>query len=177
MSSAMSGPGQAKDAPVSADSFKGTLGAFASGVTIVTSADALGAPNGVTVSAFASLSLVPPLIAVHLTQVSRTLASIRQRRAFVVHILSEEHARLGARFASGQDDKFQGVSYTWSARGIPLLDDCSTWLECSLEQEHAGGDHVIVVGLVTAARYSADAKPLLYFRRAFRAMGDGIAPA
>ena len=175
MSSATSGSGQAKDAPVSADSFKGTLGTFASGVTIVTSADVQGTPNGVTVSAFASLSLDPPLISVYLTQVSRTLAAIRQRRAFVVHILSEEHAKLGARFASGQDDKFQGVPYAWSAQGMPLLDDCSTHLECSLEQEHTGGDHVIVVGLVTAARYSADAKPLLYFRRAFRAMGGDVA--
>ena len=77
-----------------------------------------------------------------------------------MHILSEEHATLGAWFAGGRDDKFEGVAYTWSKRGLPLLSDCHTRMECSLEGEHGGGDHVIVVGLVVTAQCSPDLKPL-----------------
>lgn len=176
MSFAIPNPESIEDPSISADSFRSTLGAFASGVTIVTSVDVSGTPHGVTVSAFASLSLIPPLISVNLTLLSRTLSSIRQCGGFNVHILSEEHATLGAWFAGGRDDKFEGVAYTWSKRGLPLLSECHTRMECSLEGEHGGGDHVIVVGLVVNAQCSPDLKPLLYFRRGFRTLGSD-APA
>ena len=43
------------------DAFRAVMGRFASGVTVVTSVDADGFDEGMTVSAFCSLSLDPPM--------------------------------------------------------------------------------------------------------------------
>ena len=176
MSSATPEPRSDRPAPVSADAFRAALAAFPSGVTIITSADAKGAPNGVTISAFASLSLDPPLVLASLSSPSRTLAAITECNAFVAHILSQQNAGLAARFASGSDDKFQGVEYTTNTYGAPLIKECPIRLECLLESEHAAGDHVVLVGLVVEAAASAEAGPLVYYQREFRGLGGPLSP-
>src|SRR5690242_7345817 len=47
---------------VTEDEFRAVLGRFPSGVTVVTTTDSTGSDQGMTVSAFCSVSLEPPLI-------------------------------------------------------------------------------------------------------------------
>ena len=157
-----------------ADDFRRTVSAFASGVTIVTSADAAGSPTGTTVTAFASLSLEPLLVMVSLNTDSHTAAAIRERHAFVVHILASGQTELARRFATDQAHKFAGVPYALNRHGAPILKDCSTWLECALETEHLGGDHVILIGRVLEVRSEAEGgfDPVVYFQREFHTLGD-----
>ena len=115
------------------------MSAFPAGVTIVTAKGERDTPQGVTVSAFASISLEPPLIMVSLRSTSRTAAAIHVRKAFAVHILDGSHAELATTFSQNGTDKFRGVSYSWTPGGLPILDACPLHLECSLEDERSGG--------------------------------------
>lgn len=160
---------------VDAATFRDALKDFPAGVTIVTSADASGTPVGATVSAFASLSLDPPLIVVCLKRESATVAAIRHRGAFAVHILGHDQAQLALKFASDRSPKFEGLDYAENTPGVPLLDDCPVRLECDLSSEMPGGDHVILVGLVANASNADAFEPLVYANRRFLALGSAVA--
>jgi flavin reductase ActVB len=155
-----------------ADEFKAALKDFAAGVTIVTSADLAGRPLGATVSSFTSLSLEPPLVLVCLKEESQTVRAVRQRQAFVVHILERTQAALARTFATDNAEKFAGATYSFNAAGVPCLDGCPSLLECRLEAEVPGGDHIILIGLVEAARPSAHFEPLVYAQRDFYELGS-----
>jgi flavin reductase (DIM6/NTAB) family NADH-FMN oxidoreductase RutF len=156
--------------PVSQRLYLEAMSAFASGVTIVTCAGADGIPVGTTVSAFASISLAPPLVMVSLRPESRTAAAIRARRVFAVHILDGSHTQLATNFARDGGDKFQGVPYSWTPTGVPALDACPVRLECSLEDDRQAGDHVIFLGRVERVHLPQElpSEPVVYYRRAFR---------
>jgi len=147
------------------------LKSFYSGVTIVTAADAEGTPFGCTVSSFASLSLEPPLVLVCLGREVRSLEPIRARQAYAVHILDRTQAELARRFAADTETKFEGLAFQPNEDGVPLLEDCRLRLECRVETEYDGGDHVIVVGRVRAVGLVERFEPLIFGNRAFATLG------
>jgi flavin reductase (DIM6/NTAB) family NADH-FMN oxidoreductase RutF len=144
------------------DLFRAVLGRFASGITVVTAAED-GRDHGMTVSAFASLSLDPPLILVCIAK-NATMAPLMARaETFAVNILSGTQEALSRRFAGTADDRFASVEASRGPRGNALLAGALATLECGVFARHDAGDHTIVVGRVeTAAAH--DARPLLYYR-------------
>jgi flavin reductase (DIM6/NTAB) family NADH-FMN oxidoreductase RutF len=149
--------------PVSTDEFRAALGRFASGVTVVTTLDAEDHPRGLTVSAFSSISLEPPLIAVSIDRATISHAAIAQRGLFVVNILADDQEVLSRHFASPTADKFEGIAFTTGQNGIPVLTGTLATLECRTKHVYDGGDHTIFVAEVEQSRL-ADGSPLLYFR-------------
>lgn len=143
--------------------FRSVLGRFASSVTVISVRDEAGVDHGMTVSAFASVSLDPPLI---LACVDKT-ASI-YRPLFVAHfvgisILSEEQESASRRFAEKDSDRFDDLEIERGARGVALLVGALAHLECRIVARHDGGDHTIFVGAVEKAS-AHQGRPLLYFR-------------
>jgi flavin reductase ActVB len=151
--------------------FREALKDFPGGVTIVTAGDPAGTLFGATVSAFASLSLEPPLVLVCLKQDSGSVGAIRRQKAFAVHVLDAGKAELARRFADNSLDKFAGVNFSLNGQGVPCLVDCTSRIECDLYNELPGGDHVILVGLVTSASNGGEFEPLVYAKRHFYALG------
>ncbi len=145
------------------DLFRAVLGRFASGITVVTARDAQGTPHGMTISAFSSLSLDPPLVLVCVGNDATMAPVMANTETFAVNVLSDSQEALSRRFAGKIDDRFAGVGYTDGELGDPVLDDVLASLQCRVVARHPAGDHVIVIGRVEqgAAR---DAKPLLYYR-------------
>ncbi|HMS04000.1 MAG TPA: flavin reductase family protein [Gemmatimonadaceae bacterium] len=150
---------------VSADAYRAALSRFASGVTVVTSRDALGVDYGMTVSAFASLSLSPPLVLVCIDQGATWHAALDHSSHFVVHVLGEDQEGYSRRFASERAEKFSGLELERTASGVLRLPDALATLECRITARHREGDHTIVIGAVehTELREAAG-DPLLYFR-------------
>ncbi|WP_062307378.1 flavin reductase family protein [Alicyclobacillus sendaiensis] len=142
--------------------FRKALARFASGVTVMTTA-ADGEMGGMTVSAFCSLSLRPPLVLACIDERASLLPLLRRSGAFAVNILSDEQSGLSNQFASKMSDKFQGVAYDIGPWGQPLLAGAQAHLVCTLVQEWEGGDHRVIVGQVEAASVDASRKPLLYY--------------
>ena len=148
---------------IDGDLFKRVLGSFASGVTIVTTQDGAGGPKGMTVTAFSSVSLDPPLVLICIDRKADSLASLHETGRFAVNILGEGQDEISRRFAAKDVDRFAGVRVRPGATGLPLLEGALGVLECRVVSQHPAGDHIIFVGEVEAAAMEP-AAPLLHFR-------------
>jgi flavin reductase (DIM6/NTAB) family NADH-FMN oxidoreductase RutF len=148
---------------ISRNEFRYALGSFASGVTIVTTKDAGGRLHGITVSAFCSVSLEPPLILVCIEKNTGSHRALAESTAFVVNLLGSNQQYLSERFASHLPDKFEGVSYRRGIEDLPILENTLANLECVLKYSYEAGDHTIFVGQVEKSHVSGDGEPLVYF--------------
>ncbi len=149
--------------------FFSIMGAFPTGVTVVTTIDAQGQPLGLTSNAFTSVSADPPLLLVSVDKRSSTLPALQTTRKFVVNFLKQDRGPISDRFASKMTDKFDGVAWRPAANGMPVLhDDVLAWAECSLAQEVDSGDHILFIGSVENGEPPAPgSQPLMYFRRTY----------
>lgn len=152
--------------PLDDAQFKLAMSHFASGVTIVTT-EHEGKQYGMTVSAFASLSLHPPLVLVCIEKNVKSHDAIAAAGMFGVSMLAQSQKDVSNRFASRRDDKFEGVSLRRGELGVPLIDGATCMLECRLHAQMPGGDHTIFAGEVVSVQTTEDA-PLLYYRSAYR---------
>ncbi len=152
---------------ISKEEFRHALGKFASGVTVVTTKDDSGKLFGITVSAFCSVSLEPPLILVCIEKSAGSHHAFEQSNAFVVNILSENQTHLSNHFASHADDKFAEIKFRRGIENLPVLENVLVNLECRLTNSHDEGDHTIYVGQVETATISEE-KPLVYWHGDYR---------
>ncbi len=148
------------------DAFRAALARFPSGVTVVSTVGADGKDYGMTVSAFASLSLDPPLVMAGIDRAATILPHLRSAEWFGVSMLSDHQARLAERFADQTVERFDGVAITRATEGPALIDGAVAHLVCRRVAEQPGGDHVILVGEVESAQVHAD-EPLLYALRRY----------
>jgi flavin reductase (DIM6/NTAB) family NADH-FMN oxidoreductase RutF len=145
------------------DEFRAVLGRFASGVTILTARDSEGRDHGMTVSAFCSASLVPPLVLACIDRSADMHDVLRKATHFGVSILAEGQEALSRRFAELETGRFDGIGYSRAESGVVLLDDALGHLECRRVDRYDAGDHAIFVGEVEWAACQQD-RPLLYYR-------------
>jgi flavin reductase (DIM6/NTAB) family NADH-FMN oxidoreductase RutF len=153
--------------------FRNALGCFATGVTVITTVDRSGAPVGITVNSFTSLSLDPPMVLFCLDRKAMSFDAFRQNRHFVVNMLREDQQAVSAQFARSNIDKWNGVKFEMGENGCPILAGCIANLQCDVDSVYEGGDHVIVVGRATDIAYQAEpCRPLLYYRGRYNAILD-----
>lgn len=154
--------------------FKAAAGSFGSGVTVVT-AKHDGKVHGMTVSAFASVSLDPTEILVSLRTSSRVTGMINASGRFAVSILREDQREIASHFATSglelQDGSFPQFSCTTAVTGVPIFEGSLAHFDCTVAHAFECGDHVIFVGDVVAAE-SAEGEPLMYYKGAFRGIRD-----
>lgn len=154
--------------------FREVMARVASPVTVVTSIMD-GVPHGTTVSAFASLSMRPPMVLVSLDRASQLLAVVRQTWRFGVNVLGAKQSAAALAFArKGGSDKFDGIPWEVQHR-LPRLSGAPGWLACDVSGLVDGGDHVVVLGLVVSAETTGE-HPLIYYRRTFGTHGQ-LAPS
>ncbi len=138
---------------------RGALGAYATGVTVVTTLSEAG-PLGMTVNSFASVSLDPPLVLWSPARRSGRFPAFEAAAYFAIHVLAADQQPWAERFA-GDGLDFEGLDWAEGDGGTPLLPDCAARFECVHSAGHDGGDHLIVVGEVL--RFAALDKPPLVF--------------
>ncbi len=146
-------------------------------VTTVTAA-ACGEMRGITIGSFTSVSLNPPLISFNVARQARIHPLLLEARHFAVHILGAEQVALSRRFAepglSGAE-QFEELAYRLHPEGTPLLEGVLAVLHCRPYRTLEAGDHTIFVGEVVNIETFADGPPLLYYNRAYRAVGEELA--
>ncbi|HVV08125.1 flavin reductase family protein [Amycolatopsis sp.] len=148
--------------------FRTTLSHFASGVAII-AACCDGAPVGLSVQSFASLSLEPQLISFGVSLSSRTWPRIERHGRFCASILAAGQEDLCRRFAISGADKFRDVGWAPStATGSPVIAGALAWVDCRVAAVHPAGDHCLVVAEVLDLAVSAQGEgPLLFFQGGF----------
>lgn len=155
--------------PIDRDLFRAVLGRFASGVTIVTTVDADGIDHGMTVSAFSSLSLDPPLVLVCIDHKASVWPAFERATHFAINILGSQQEALSRRFSSRDGERFEGVGFTRGTTGVALLDDTLAAVECTVTARLPHGDHSILVGSVDGGT-ARDLQPLLYYRGGYASL-------
>lgn len=141
--------------------FRRTLGCFPTGVAIVTTCDADGAPVGLTISSFNSVSMDPPLVLWSLALNAASLPTFRASEGFAINILSADQAHLPKVFSSPVDERFADLDWQNGISGAPVLNDAAAVIECRTYARYDGGDHEIMLGEVLRHR-SSDLIPLVY---------------
>jgi 3-hydroxy-9,10-secoandrosta-1,3,5(10)-triene-9,17-dione monooxygenase reductase component len=149
--------------------FRRVLGHYPTGVCVVTAVEADGAPTGMVVGSFTSVSLDPPLVAFFPDRKSSSWPRIEAVGKFCVNVLAADQQELCRRFATRGADKFAGVSHRTSANGSPILDGVVAWIDCNLDAVHEAGDHFIALGQVVALEVEGPGAPLLFFQGAYGA--------
>ena len=144
------------------DTFRSVLGRFASGITIVTVRDG-DRDFGMTVSAFCSLSLDPPMVLICIDKTASMHQLLLEHPRFGVSILSSDQEASSRRFADPESDRFDGLAYTRAECGAVLLSRALAHMECRVAAHYDGGDHTIFTADVERAE-PAHGRPLLYYR-------------
>ena len=151
---------------VSPDEFRSLVGSFATGVTVVTSAHG-GVASGMTVSAFSSVSMEPPLVLICLTKGKPVTDLIEGSRRFVVNVLGAGQEEVSEQFAYlPAEERLFSVAYEEDDSGLPVLDDAIAHLVCRVERAEEAGDHLIFIALVESGDVRNGA-PLLYHRGSY----------
>ncbi|WP_153111984.1 flavin reductase family protein [Propionivibrio limicola] len=148
--------------------FRAALGAFATGVTVLTALDDGGQPIGVTISSFNSVSLDPPLILWSLDVNSPNLEAFRGARHYAVNVLAADQQPLSDRFASRREKRFDDLPWNPGLSGAPLFAGCCAWFECVSEAHYPGGDHLIFVGRVERFSLGEAEAPLVFHQGRYR---------
>jgi flavin reductase (DIM6/NTAB) family NADH-FMN oxidoreductase RutF len=154
---------------VDSATFRQLLGRFATGVVVVTTTAADGRPLGMTANSLTSVSLDPPLILLCIDHAATMHDALVASSEFAVNILRSTQEAISRRFAGQHDDRFDGIGYRLSPRGLVLLDGALAHIECQRYELHEAGDHTIVIGRVVSGT-TAEGRPLLYYRGGYAAL-------
>jgi 3-hydroxy-9,10-secoandrosta-1,3,5(10)-triene-9,17-dione monooxygenase reductase component len=143
--------------------FRDVLGRFCTGVTVVTSMSN-GVPVGMTCQSFSSVSLSPPLVLFCPAKTSRAWPQMQRAGFFCVNLLADGQHEISTRMATKGVEKFDGVTWSPSSTGAPLLDGILGYVDCTIQAVHEAGDHYVVIGSVQDLGYGDAEEPLLFFR-------------
>ena len=162
---------------LSGESLRKVMRRLPAPVTVVTTAfeDTF---RGITIGSFTSTSLEPALVSLNVSRESPMVDLLSRSGRFVVHFLREDQSPMAERFAipnMAGPGQFEGIPYSTSDEGLPLIGNVLARLECSLQDVHDAGDHVIVVGIVRRATELEDGRPLLYYDREYVSVASGAA--
>jgi flavin reductase (DIM6/NTAB) family NADH-FMN oxidoreductase RutF len=170
-------PGAAPVSGVDPASYRRAAGQFASGIVVVTT----DSGHAMTVSAFTSVSLDPPLVLFCAEKIARFHDAVLAAGSWAVSILADD-AEKAARWLATRgrplEGQLEGIAHhPGRATGAPVLDDALAVLECVTTAAHDGGDHSIIVGQVTAVGGPASPAdppargPLVHYAGAYRRLG------
>ncbi|MES2245527.1 MAG: flavin reductase family protein [Pseudomonadota bacterium] len=146
-------------------SLRNAFGCYTTGVVVVTTMGPAGQKVGVTVNSFTSVSLDPPLVLFCLLNSANAYPTWEKAEHFTINILSSGQQRESNAFARPSSNPWEGIGHTLGANGCPLLDGASAALECKRFHHYPGGDHLIIVGQVTAVRSPSQQLGPLTFHR------------
>lgn len=160
--------------PLTPTDFRKAMGAFATGVTIIT-VDLEGTVHGMTANAFASVSLDPTLVLVCVDHTTRTHAHLHAKKRFGINVLAEGQRAISEYYARPERDHENaeaeaGARFDRTRHGTPMLRGSLAYLECRLHSAEVAGDHTIFIAEVEDVIVH-EGKPLLFFRGKYCEVG------
>jgi flavin reductase (DIM6/NTAB) family NADH-FMN oxidoreductase RutF len=153
---------------------RAAFGCFPSGVIAVCALEVDGVPVGIAASAFVSLSLDPPLVAVSIQRTSTSWPRLRQSERLGLSVLgqNQEHACIRL---SGKGDRFSAIEWMATGTGAVMIGGASAWLECELLDEVAAGDHTLAILQIHRLCTHPAVAPLVFHGGRFRRLEADVA--
>ncbi len=156
--------------------FRDALGAFPTGVAIVSGVTPDGERLGMTVSSFNSVSVAPPLVLFSVARRANSFTAWTELPRYAINILSAQQEELSNRFARPRSDKWADLMVLDGEAGVPILPNALATFECEPYARYDGGDHEIFVGRVIALRTTPHKQdlPLIFFGGRYRRLDTGF---
>jgi flavin reductase (DIM6/NTAB) family NADH-FMN oxidoreductase RutF len=129
-----------------------------------------GAPTGIVVNSFTSVSLEPPLVAVCPARTSTTWPLLARATRIGLSILGANQEQTARSLASRTDDRFAGIDWKATEGGAIHMDGAAVWLECEIRHSFDGGDHEIVTMEVIHSEAFPEVTPLVFHLSQFRGL-------
>ncbi len=153
--------------------FRRTLGRFATGVTIVTTAVG-DEVHGMTANAFMSVSLDPPLVVVSVDKRTRMHGLLDVGKTYGVSVLADHQAELSDHFAGrGGADHGRPPHSFQVIRDTPVVEGAIAHLVARVVREYWGGDHTLFLGEVEYTRWG-EGRPLLFVAGRYERIIKGV---
>jgi len=163
--------------PLNPAEFRKAMGAFATGVTIIT-VDLDGEVHGMTANAFTSVSLDPMLVLVCVDHSTRTHAHLHAKKRFGINVLCEDQRAISDYYARPERthehaEQEAGARFDRTSHGTPILHGALAYFECRLQTAQDAGDHTIFIAEVEDV-VIREGEPLLFFRGKYRKVGPEV---
>jgi flavin reductase (DIM6/NTAB) family NADH-FMN oxidoreductase RutF len=127
--------------------------------------------DGFTATAFLTVSINPPIILVSATSSSSAATVLQQSQAFAVNMLRPDQVEVANGFAKPQSERaslWQTLPWAADAAGVPILAGSAGAFSATVRQIIDAGDHVLVLGDVTAIHvHDGNEETLVYHNRAY----------
>ena len=149
---------------IDAVQFRQVLGSYPTGVCAITALNADGAPVGMVVGTFTSVSLDPPLVGFLPDKKSSSWPQIEAAGRFCVNVLGSDQQQICRQVSARGDEKFAGVDYRVSDHRLPVIAGAIARIECSISAVLDAGDHWFVMGEVLSMEHLRDDDPMLFHR-------------
>src|SRR5690348_3246490 len=146
--------------PIEPSMFRRVMGRFATGVAVVTFIRNEQA-TGMTVNAFMSVSLDPPLILISVRRASAFVKHTRVGSRCGINILSEQQRKLGPHFANRPEPDTEARFHDHA--GTPLLDGSLAEIVARVVDIHPAGDHLLFIAEIEHLAHGPEAQPLIFF--------------
>ena len=156
------------------DALKATFRRHASGVAVITSRTDSGDPIGFTATSVTSLGSNPPLVSFNIAQGSSSYVHLVPGKMVALHTLSADNLDLAKRMAGPKEDRFS-AEYALGPESTPLFTEASSILLGRVRVRHEVESNAVVILDALSAFENSDAKPLLYFQRAYITSGERLA--
>jgi flavin reductase (DIM6/NTAB) family NADH-FMN oxidoreductase RutF len=150
---------------------RAALGAFATGVTVVTCRGAADTAIGLTVNSFNALSLDPPLVLWSLRLASPSLAAFDAARHFAINVLAEGQVEVSRRFALPMGQKFEEGQWHDGVHRVPVLGGSAAVFECEQISQQTAGDHRLYIGRVLKLQCQS-VPPLVFHAGHYHLLGE-----
>jgi flavin reductase (DIM6/NTAB) family NADH-FMN oxidoreductase RutF len=158
----------------SAETYKAIARTWAATVTVVTTrragADGAAELDGFTATAFLTVSIAPPIVVVSATRAATAFTMLRDASSFVVNLLAANQQDIANAFAKPAADRvgiWDRTPWSGDAEGAPLLNGAIGAFSARVRQLVDAGDHVLVLGDVTALHLGDGADTLVHHNRAY----------
>lgn len=158
---------------INAKLFRSTMGLFATGVTVISYLSD-GEPTGMTVNAFMSVSMEPPLVLVSVRKQSRFNDMVRVGVCYGVNFLAESQQAISTHFGGKRDETLR-VPYVYSEE-TPLVLGSLAHIVARTTAVHEAGDHRLYVAQIEHLRLGEQRKPLVFFSGKYKQV-EAHAPA
>lgn len=152
---------------VEAQEFRRVLGAYPTGVCVITGLDGEREPLGLVIGSFTSVSLSPPRVGFLPGKTSKTWPVLERSGYFGVNVLGRDQLALCLQMAGPGPDKFKDVDFVYSKHKLPLLSGAVARIECRLHSTTDAGDHWFVQGTVLSLEVARQEGPLLFHRGSY----------
>ncbi|MCK9540973.1 MAG: flavin reductase family protein [Novosphingobium sp.] len=159
----MTGTG-VSDSAIDPATFRQVMGAYPTGVCVITALEEDGNVAGMVVGTFTSVSLDPPLVGFLPDRASTSWPRIQKAGRFCVNVLASDQQQLCRQIATPGPDKFTDVAFRLSDKRLPVLDGTIARIECDIHSVTDAGDHLFVLGRVLGMDVTRDGDPMLFHR-------------